>query len=701
MNSDFDNAVADHDAKLKALGVEIWIGGEPTFTDRSSFDPAWNFAALGADKEERARQMVAVRAAHYPGCVVLRTVGRQYPGEDKPRWSYGLYRRRDGQPLWHGPLDPILLPSAPSVPDTATPVRVRDALSVLLQRRGCQVLSFSGTDGSARLLYWLDASRATARDDPRLQRASIHDAKIPESGAIDDLAAQGLFLLSCSNLELALCVELPALPDTGAFTTLLEDIAAATSGLDAVAFKGFPPPVDSRVAFATYTPDPAVVENNMAPAPDLSTFLAWNRELYDAAAQAGLSSARLLFNGLVADSGGGGHLTLGGPSPEQSPFFLHPQVLPQLIRYFNRHPSLSYLFAVDAVGSSSQSPRSDEGVRESFEELQTALEIVSRIDRPSPETLWRALAPFMADRTGNAHRAEINFEKLWNPWLPSRGKLGVVEFRALRMARTPERGAALGALLRAIVAMLARRTKSAAARDWSLVDWGAELHDRFALPFFLKRDLLDVLASLETESLGLAPPIASLLLDDNDRSYGTIDLGACTLTLKRAVEFWPLVGDAASQESRGARLMDSSLQRLELVLRPRSSKSADLGSWDLIVGGVQFTPARATDAHGEASVAGIRYRAFKPQIGLHPTVPAQTPLALTLLDNSRREAHALTLHEWRPDGQAYASLPIDESDAAARRRERLVVAAADYPAKKLPAPPPGALSPWCIDLRRC
>ncbi|MCC6151768.1 MAG: transglutaminase family protein [Planctomycetes bacterium] len=698
--NEFDAAIREHDAKVAALGLEIWIGGEPTFTDRTSFDAAWNFAALGADKEERAQRMLALRAVLYPGCIILRTLGRQYPGEEKPRWSYGLYRRRDGKPLWQGPPDPLMLKGLTSAPPDAH-VRLRDGLAAALTGRGYSTFSFDTLDGSARLAFTIDASRIMDKSDARLSRPSIHGRKIPEAGAIDELAAEGVFLLMLTLSEGIVSLELPALPDVGTFAALLTDVAHSASGLAALVVEGFPPPVDASVAFATYTPDPAVVENNMAPAPDLATFLEWNRELYDAASQAGLSSSRMLFNGLVADSGGGGHLTLGGPSPEQSPFFLHPQVLPQLIRYFNRHPSLSYLFAVDAVGSSSQSPRADEGVRESFEELQTALELVSRIVRPSPETLWRALAPFMADRTGNSHRAEINMEKLWNPWLPGRGRLGVIEFRALRMARTPERGAALGALLRAIVAMLAKRTAASATRDWSLVDWGAELHDRFALPFFLKRDLQDVLASLGAESLGLAPPITELLLDDNDRAFGTFELGACVLTLKRAVEFWPLVGDAASQESRGARLMDSSSQRLELVLRARSGKPADLGNWVLCAGGVQYTPSSATDASGEALVTGIRYRAFVPQIGLHPTVLAQTPLKCLLLDTSRQEAHVLTLHEWRPDGQAYPELPTSELDSARRRNERVRIAPIAWPGTSLPPPPPGALSPWCLDLRRC
>lgn len=698
--SDLEQAIAEHDARLRAAGLSIWIGGEPTFTDRWSFDPAWNFAALGADKEERARRMLAWRARRYPGCLILRTLGRQYPGEEAPRWSYGLYRRRDGHELWQGPPDPLRLEASPAPQTDAAPRRLLDDLERRLQSGGHVTLRFAARE-SERLLFGQKGAMAPLPADDRLQRPSWHGRKLPEEGAHDDLAAEGWFLLAASLEQGQVRLELPEFPDVPSFLAFLAQLAPAAGSLPALVLGGFAPPVDEQVAFATYTPDPAVVENNMAPAPDLATFLAWNRELYDAAAACGLHPFRLLFNGLVGDSGGGGHLTLGGPAPDQSPFVQYPQVLPQLIRYFNRHPCLSYLFAVDAVGSSSQSPRADEGVRESFEELMTSLLLLSRIERPSPETLDAALAPFMADRTGNAHRAELNMEKFWNAWLPRRGKLGVIEFRALRMARSPERGAALGALLRAIVAMLARRTARGPLRDWTLIDWGAELHDRFALPFFLKRDLGDVLASLESEGFGLGAPLTRLLLDDSDREIASFELGHCSLRLCRAVEFWPLIGDAASQESRGARLMDSSSQRVELVIRAQSGRTAELGHWEIAQGAFGFTPSHATDDRGEALVTALRYRAFVPQVGLHPTVGAQSPLRLTLLDFTRRRAFELELHEWRPDGQAYEGLPRDEADAAQRRAERVKLSAVEFPLGGFSPPPQGALSPWCLDLRRC
>src|SRR6185369_15660120 len=106
-----------------------------------------------------------------------------------------------------------------------------------------------------------------------------------------------------------------------------------------------PPLLRDGEAWLTATPDPGVVEVNMAPAHDLATFAGWCEAVYAGAADAGLAPVRYRYNGDVTDSGGGGQVTLGGPSPERSPFFLRPQLLPRLVRYANRHPALSYLFA--------------------------------------------------------------------------------------------------------------------------------------------------------------------------------------------------------------------------------------------------------------------------------------------------------------------------------------------------------------------
>ena len=68
-------------------------------------------------------------------------------------------------------------------------------------------------------------------------------------------------------------------------------------------------------------------------------FLRRGRAIYAAAAEHGLPPYRLYFEGTVADSGGGGQITLGGPTPKASPFLREPRLLPRLVHFLNRHPT--------------------------------------------------------------------------------------------------------------------------------------------------------------------------------------------------------------------------------------------------------------------------------------------------------------------------------------------------------------------------
>ncbi|MGA7982395.1 MAG: hypothetical protein WCA32_19510, partial [Chromatiaceae bacterium] len=57
-----------HDALLAARGLDVWIGAEPTFTDRYSTAPEWQGCALGGEKEARARRLAGRLATELPGC---------------------------------------------------------------------------------------------------------------------------------------------------------------------------------------------------------------------------------------------------------------------------------------------------------------------------------------------------------------------------------------------------------------------------------------------------------------------------------------------------------------------------------------------------------------------------------------------------------------------------------------------------------
>ena len=428
-----------------------------------------------------------------------------------------------------------------------------------------------------------------------------------------------------------------------------------------------PPPTElDGDHWLTVTPDPGVVEVNLAPCASAAALAHQARAVWRAASAAGLSPQRQRWNGDVVDSGGGGQITLGGARPVSSPFVRYPHVLPALIRYLNNHPSLSYWFAGECVGAASQGPRPDEGTRERYDELELTLELLEQqADRGElpPEQLWHALGPLLVDASGNSHRAELNVEKLWNPHIAPHGmrhgKMGVVELRAVRMPERPTMLAALAVLLRSVVARLV-----VSHYRVPLVDWHEDLHDRFALPAALTRDLRLVLGDLDEHGLGVPAHLRHEL--EAWRPQGiTCRLGDATLALRPALEFWPLVGDVASQERAGARVVDASTQRWEL--------SIDGVGPDRVAIGGKWVHLRTL---GEGTRAiGVRRRIYAPSPGLHPGLAPGDPLVIEWSWAGRSQR--VELWAWRPSGGPYPGLPADEDEALARRQERIVVTTRD------------------------
>jgi len=473
-----------------------------------------------------------------------------------------------------------------------------------------------------------------------------------------------------------------------------DDSQAPGSRCAADAAPEMPPTDPGADRWLTVTPDPGVVEVNMAPCSSVRSFAHQAHRVWASAATAGLAACRYRFNGDFADAGGGGQLSLGGARPGHSPFVRYPHVLPALIRYVNNHPSLSYWFANECVGSASQGPRPDEGARERWDELGVTLgwleQLADRGELP-PETLWQALGSLLVDSSGNAHRAELNVEKLWNPHIPPHGprhgRMGIVELRAIRMPERPAMLAALAVLLRSIVARLA-------VSDYRepLVDWHDELHDRFALPAALSRDLRHVLGDLDEHGLGVPAQLRPEL--EAWRPAGiTCRLGDAILTLRPALEFWPLVGDVASQERAGARIVDASTQRWEISIDGPGPERVAVSA-----GGTSPTQPRWAHLHSlgdSVRAVGVRRRIYQPMVGFHPSLPPSDPLVVEWAWAGR--CQRIELWAWRPGGGAYAGLPADEAEAVARRQERIAVvtrpgtltAAAHWPEQR----------PFTIDLR--
>ena len=265
------------------------------------------------------------------------------------------------------------------------------------------------------------------------------------------------------------------LPPTEAlehFVDLTARIEAAAAKIDCpVVIEGYGPPPDPRLTSMTITPDPGVIEVNIAPTASFAEQRQQLETLYEQARLARLSTESFDIDGTHGGTGGGNHITLGGITPADSPLLRRPDLLVSLLTYWQRHPALSYVFAGRFVGTTSQAPRVDEGRDEALYELEIAFAEIARLSAggsPKPWVTDRALRHLLVDITGNTHRAEFCIDKLYSPD-SVRGRLGLLGAAWLRDAAASVHGdgaVAAGALVGGVVlGRTAARTADPARRE--------------------------------------------------------------------------------------------------------------------------------------------------------------------------------------------------------------------------------------------
>jgi uncharacterized protein (DUF2126 family) len=465
----------------------------------------------------------------------------------------------------------------------------------------------------------------------------------------------------------ALCAEvrdgrlylfLPPQTDLERYVALLAAIEATAEELTCpLIIEGYEPPKDHRLQKLLITPDPGVIEVNVQPSsswPELTNIV---QTLYEQARQNRLGTEKFMLDGRHMGTGGGNHVTLGAAKPEDSPFLRRPDLLGSLLRYWQNHPCLSYLFSGQFIGPTSQAPRVDEARDDNLYELEIALQ---QLEQETTGQYWlvdRILRNFLVDLTGNTHRAEFCIDKLYSPDSAS-GRLGIVEFRNFEMPPHWQMSSLQVLLLRTLVAHFWQKPY-----DRPLINWGTELHDRFMLPHFVWEDLGWVVDDLKKAGYPFELDWFAPFQEFRFPHYGTIHAAGIQLDLHRAIEPWHVLGEESTGQGT-ARYVDSSVERLQVRTQNMT------GNRFIVTCNGRKVPLRCTGTEGEF-VGGIRYKAWAPHSALHPTIDVHSPLVIDIVDtHHNRSLGGGTYFVSHPGGRNYDTFPVNANEAEARRVAR-------------------------------
>lgn len=739
------------EAQLQRLGVGLTMGGEPTFISIDDFESVqWQVEALGDEKRKIAAQLLKHLKNKFSrdGALLHYGLGKWYSGEDLPRWALGCYWRRDGVPIWRKPelcaedgkdyghtqkqaeiFIQALAKHLDVNPDCIIPVDEPETqelagytlplLPVLragaLHWSTCHWQMPEGVSSNTPLALLKGNSPIGLRlplnsipwsDDLEVEAMSQASSAYAGPYPVESVKNSIRVALSVEAQRGTLHVFLPPLTSARSFLNLIAAIEDTAQKVGPVLIEGYPPPSNAGIEGFQVTPDPGVIEVNIQPAANWDELVKITTIVYQEARQCRLGTEKYTREGRRISTGGGAHITIGGNTTHESPLLRRPDLLWSLIRYWQNHPSLSYLFSGLFVGPTSQSPRVDEARHESLYELEVAFQHLQPNRELPAELVDCLLRNLLTDVTGNRHRAEFCIDKLF-PVENPRLQLGLLEFRGFEMPPHERMRLLQMLLIRAIAAWFWEQPNPK-----PLIRWGTTLQDCFMLPYYIEKDFRVVIKDLQQAGYPFEFEWFQPFFEFRFPRYGHVSVAPSgvpvQLELRQAIEPWHVVGEATSG---GARYVDTSMERLQVMLRGGIDNSLNSGDASglpvrarlacryLVTCNGQPLPLKSTKVPGEY-VCGVRFRARLATALVHPAIKPHSPLVFNIVDTwAEQSIGGCTYYMHSPHGATYEKFPVNHQEAESRVRERFMPHGPTLEKSKLPPLRLNPEYPITLDLR--
>jgi len=617
-------------ACFRRMGVQLTIGGEPSYVPEDFSGPEWNITAIGPTKLRYAYALAdALIEKFLPGALAILSPGKSYPGETNPRWAIHLLSNRDGTPVIGWTREP----SETNRKETARLAALRRALATRFSLRTGWLRARDGLQSNAETWVlpldhdgtkWITDRWLTGENKELMLTNAEGPAglRLPLGTLPPEAIRRALVL---ENKEDGLHIFLPPLIQQP-FLEMVQHLSGSLveAGVKRCFFEGYVPDDEAKLwSKLSLTPDPGVLEINLPPCHSVHEYARWMERLEICGTAVGLRSFKQQAPDEILGTGGGNHLLFGGPSLQENAFFTHPEWVTSILRYWQHHPSLSYLFTGSYVGASSQAPRPDECSRELYD-LEMAYQFLENLEEGQDNRylISETLRHLHIDRSGNTHRSEASFDKFWNTaW--EGGCRGLIEFRAIETLPHAAWMSSVALLWSALAAFLLEKGFHEA-----LIEHGTKLNDHYFLPSPLWEDFKMVLGDLKNAGLALDEATYRAIWEYRFPEMLKAKHGEATLIVRKALESWPLLCETPLEGGTTSRFVDTSIERLEFT-----GNRAFLENCRIFVQGRELKLGRYP---GAEAGAGLRYRRSALYPSLHPGIAPHSPLTVTIADRHKK-----------------------------------------------------------------